>query len=105
MYVKQAHNDRLTKKFRDRMLKLYDKIKPVKRLPKRLQAFKKGDDRAFKDLNKVGEFSVEAMLVLNELIFIQEKTNYPKGSATQRLYKMFGQKDRFSVIAAATWNG
>lgn len=57
----------------------------------------------FKELDKVGEFSVEFILVVTELIGIQEKTNYPEGSLTESLYKDFGIKDRFSVIQKATW--
>ena len=66
------------------------------------QVFQSDDDAPFRSLDAVGEFSVEFLLVVSELIFIQEKTNYPTGSMTQRLYKAFGEKDRFSVIAMAT---
>ena len=34
--------------------------------------------KEFEDLNKVGEFSVEFLMVVTELILIQEKTNYPQ---------------------------
>jgi hypothetical protein len=57
----------------------------------------------FKKLNKVGEFSVEFLLVVIELIAIQEKTNYPMGTLTEELYKDLFVKDRFSVIQKATW--
>ncbi len=55
----------------------------------------------FKELDKVGEFSVEFMLVVTELMAIQEKTNYPRGSLTESLYRDFDTKDRFSVIQKA----
>lgn len=60
---------------------------------------------SFKDLNRVGEFTVEFLLVVTELMAIQEKTNYPKGSLTESLYKDFAVKDRFSVIQKAIWKG
>jgi len=41
------------------------------------------------------------LLVLTELMAIQEKTNYPKGTLTESLYRDFGVKDRFSVIQKA----
>jgi len=49
----------------------------------------------------VGEFPIEFLLVVTELLAIQEKTNYPKGSLTENLYRDFGVKDRFSVIQKA----
>jgi len=49
----------------------------------------------------VGEFTVELLLVLTELMAIQEKTDYPKGTLTESLYRDFGVKDRFSVIQKA----
>ncbi|MEW5692797.1 MAG: hypothetical protein AB1765_05830 [Candidatus Hydrogenedentota bacterium] len=56
-------------------------------------------------MDKVGEFTVEFLLVAIELVAIQEKTNYPTGTVTENLYKNFGVKDRFSVIQAAIWKG
>jgi len=53
----------------------------------------------------VGEFTIEFLLVVTELIGIQEKTNYPEGSLTESLYRDFGVADRFSVIQKATWRG
>jgi len=45
--------------------------------------------------------NIEFMLVVTELMAIQEKTNYPKGSLTESLYEDFGVKDRFQVIQKA----
>jgi hypothetical protein len=84
------------------LLAVYDKLTPMSSYPPALQVFQPGDDQQFRSLDAVGEFSVEFVLVVSELIFIQEKTNYPAGSMTQRLYQAFGVKDRFGVIAMAT---
>ena len=102
LYVKQAHDGPTTMRLRDHLLRLYDKLTPMAAYPPALQVFQPGDDAPFRSLDAVGEFSVEFLLVVSELIFIQEKTNYPAGSMTQRLYKAFGEKDRFGVIAMAT---
>jgi hypothetical protein len=102
MYVKQAHDAALTTRLRDHLLGLFDRISPVVAFPPSLQLHQATDVRPFQKLNAVGEFSVEFLLVVSELIFIQEKTNYPTGSLTQRLYEAFGVKDRFSVIGMAT---
>jgi hypothetical protein len=101
MYVKHAYNPSLTLKLRDHVLAMFGQIKPISSFPPSLQVFKLEHVGPFKELDKVGEFSVEFMLVVTELMVIQEKTNYPEGSLTESLYKAFGVKDRFSVIQKA----
>jgi len=102
MYVKQAYHPKLTMKLRDHLLSLFDELRPINFYPPKLQKFKIQDVIPYKKLDRVGEFTVEFMLVATELIMIQEKTNYPQGSLTRQLYEDFGVKDRFSVINAAT---
>lgn len=103
MYVKHAHNPRLTLELKEHILRMVSQLKPVKAFPPKFQFFKPEHVASFKALDDVGEFTVEFLLVVSELIAIQEKTNYPKGSALERLYGGFGVKDRFSVIQAAVW--
>lgn len=101
MYVKHAYNPTLALKLRDHILEMFKHIEPVDYFPPSLQFFKPGHIEPFKDLDKVGEFTVEFLLVVTELMAIQEKTNYPTGSLTESLYKDFGTRDRFSVIQKA----
>ncbi len=105
MYVKHAYNPSLTLKLKDHILKMLIQIKPVTSFPPILQFFKPEHAKPFKELDKVGEFTVEFMLVAIELVAIQEKTNYPTGTLTESLYKSFGVKDRFQVIQKAVWRG
>lgn len=105
MYVKYAYNPTLTLKLKDHILVMLSHIKPINYFPPCLQFFKEDHTKPFKELDQVGEFTVEFLLVVSELLAIQEKTNYPKGSLTERLYQSFGVKDRFSVIQSATWRG
>jgi hypothetical protein len=107
MYVKEARYPRLTLKLRDHLLAVYKRLAPIRYFPPRLQVYRPAHKRRFSRLGAVGEFSTEFFLIVNELIFIQEKTNYPKGSLTQKLYKAFRHRDwdRFSVIAQASWRG
>ncbi len=105
MYVKNAFNSKLTLELKNHILEVFSKIQPINHYPPRLQIFKPEHVKPFIDLDRVGEFSVEFMLVTTELIMIQEKTNYPRGSLTQRLYTDFGVKDRFSVIQSAVFRG
>jgi hypothetical protein len=102
MYVKYAHNPELTLRLRHYFLEVYERITPVDCYPPELQIFNPSKVDPFVDLNSVGEFSVEFMMVVTELVMIQEKTNYPEGSLTQKLYSDFGVKDRFAVISSAS---
>jgi len=101
MYIKYAYNPSLTLKLKEHILTMLGQIKPINSFPPVLQFFKPEHIEQFKDLDKVGEFTVEFLLVVTELIAIQEKTNYPEGSLTESLYKDFGIKDRFQVIQKA----
>jgi hypothetical protein len=101
MYVKYAHNPLLTLRLKDHILTMLSQIKPIDSFPPTLQFFKPEHTEPFKDLDKVGEFTVEFLLIVTELMAIQERTNYPAGSLTESLYKAFGVNDRFSVIQKA----
>ncbi|GIV06224.1 MAG: hypothetical protein KatS3mg016_1799 [Fimbriimonadales bacterium] len=105
LYVKEAYDAALTYQLRDYLVNLFQQIQPISSYPPRLQVYKPGNEQQFARLDAVGEFSVEFLLVVSELIFIQEKTNYPGGSLTLELYKAFGKEDRFSVINRATFRG
>jgi hypothetical protein len=105
LYVKQAHDPATTLALRDHLLTVYGRILPVTRFPPALQVFRPADVEPFAALDSVGELSVEFLLVVSELIFIQEKTNYPQGSMTERLYRAFGHEDRFKVVSRATYRG
>lgn len=102
LYVKEAYNKSLTHQLRDHLLQVFAQVQPATGFPPTLQVYQPGHEKPFSALNVVGEFSIEFMLVVSELIFIQEKTNYPQGSRTRELYEAFGNKDRFSVIHMAT---
>jgi len=101
MYVKYAYNPLLTLRLKEHILTMFNSISPINTFPPALQFFKPEHIEPFKELDKVGEFTVEFLLVITELLAIQEKTNYPSGSLTESLYEDFGVKDRFSVVQKA----
>jgi hypothetical protein len=101
LYVKYAHNPALTLVLRDHLIHLMEQVQPIAAYPPALQVYKANQIAQFADLNAVGEFSVEFVLVAAELLFIQEKTNYPEGKLTQQMYTGFGVKDRYSIIGLA----
>lgn len=101
LYVKYAYNPQLTIKLKEHILEMFNHIKPIDYFPPKLQFFQPQHIEPFRELDAVGEFSVEFLLIVSELLAIQEKTNYPAGSLTESLYKDFAVKDRFSVIQKA----
>jgi hypothetical protein len=103
LYVKEAYNKTLTHDLRDHLIWVFDQVQPITSYPPTLQVYEPNHAQRFAALDNVGEFSVEFLLIVSELIFIQEKTNYPQGSLTKELYEAFGVMDRFSVIHKATY--
>jgi hypothetical protein len=91
----------LTLELKDHILTMLRNLRPTNSFPPSLQFFQPDHVERFRELDRVGEFTVEFLLVVTELIGIQEKTNYPQGSLTESLYRDFGKKDRFSVIQKA----
>ena len=73
MYVKHAHNPSLTLKLKEHILTMLKSIRPVTSFPPSLQFFKPEHIEPFKDLDRVGEFTVEFLLVVTELMAMQEK--------------------------------
>jgi hypothetical protein len=102
LYVKEAYDKELTHRLRDHLLQVFEAVHPIDSYPPKLQFFKPEHALLFQSLDAVGEMSVEFLLVVSELIFIQEKTNYQGGSLTYKLYQDFGVKDRFTVVNTAT---
>jgi len=87
------------------VLSVFQKIQPVTHFPPKFQVFTSGDVDQFEGLNGFGEYDVEFVLAVSELLMIQEKTNYPLGSMTQAMYSAFGKDDIFGVISAASFRG
>lgn len=105
LYLKWAGNKDLTLKLRDHMLSVFQRIRPITSFPPQFQVFTPADVDQFKRLNGFGEYDVEFVLTVSELLMIQERTNYPLGSMTQAMYSAFGREDIFGVISAASFRG
>ncbi|MEM4208986.1 MAG: hypothetical protein QW833_01185 [Candidatus Anstonellaceae archaeon] len=105
LYMKLSRNEKLTIKLVDHIInEIIMKVKPLNKFPPTLQVFKKEQAKKFKELNKYGEYSVEFILVVIELIMIQEVTNYPNGTMNLNLFKKFRNKESiYSVVSAATF--
>lgn len=107
LYMKLSKNEALTMKLVDHIIhNIILKVKPATTFPPQLQIFKQEHVEEFKELDNYGEYSVEFILVVVELIMIQEKTNYPTGTMNLNLFRKFRNKESiFSVVSAATFRG
>lgn len=105
LYMKLSKNKKLTLKLVDYLIDMMKKLEPETKFPPSLQAYDKKDIDKFKELDKYGQYSVEFILVVTELIMIQEKTNYPTGTMNVKVFEKFRDKhnDIFSVVSAATF--
>ena len=105
LYMKLSRNEELTLKLVDYLINMMKKLKPVTQYPPYLQVYGKQDFSEFEELNSYGEYSVEFIVVVIELIMIQEKTNYPTGMMNIKVFERFRDKhdDIFAVVSAATF--
>lgn len=107
LYMKKVGDKDLTMQLVDHLLEnVILKVRPSTTNPPQLQVFSSDQVQRFQTLDAYGEYTVEFLLVVGELIAIQERTNYPLGTMTERLFRSFREeKDIFSVVSAATFRG
>ena len=105
LFAKRTGNKALTDQLVDHIISnIILKVSPATAHPPALQVFSPAHANAFRDLNQYGEYSVEFLLVVTELIMIQEKTNYPDGTLNLNLFKKLREgADIFSIVSAATF--
>lgn len=106
LYMKLSKNEELTLSLIDHIIDVIKKVQPVEKYPPELQLFKPQDTKPFEELNVYGEYSLDFILPVVELIMIQEKTNYPTGTMNLAVFEKFrnSHQDIFSVVSAATFS-
>lgn len=105
LYIKYFHNKKLTHELKEYFVSLLDKVEPIQSYPPKILFFKKKYAEEFKELDDVGIFSIEALMVYTELLMTQERTNYPPMTFNRRLFNDFLVRDIYSVINTATHVG
>ena len=105
LYIKYFHDKELTEELKKYFLDLLDKVKPIEHYPPKILFFKKEFAKKYKELDDVGIFSVETLMVYVELLMTQEKTNYPPMIFNRKLFNDFLRKNIYSVINTATHVG
>lgn len=102
--LKRQGNPVLTNRLVEHLLDVLRQLQPIDSYPPSFQCLTSGEVREFDELNKFGEYKVEFLLAIFELIMIQEVTNYPTGTMNRRLFeKILEGKDIFSLVSAATF--
>jgi len=107
LYMKRTGNKPLTMQLINHIIdEIILNVHPSTSNPPVLQIFSPQHVERFQALDAYGEYSVEFLLVVTELIMIQEKTNYPQGVMNLNLFQLFrNEADIFSVVNAATFRG
>ena len=106
LYQKRGAKPALVNDFVDHIISIIGATAPASGYPPVLRAFDEAQIERFAGLGDIGEYGVEFLLVVIELIMIQERTNYPSGDMNRRLFRKFRDgEDIFSVVGAATFRG
>ena len=107
LYMKSSGDRLLTAALVDHILgNILARARPSQSYPPQLQVFSQEHVPAFKALEQFGEYPLDFLLVVLELIIIQEKTNYPRGTMNLELFRRFREGgDIFSVVSLATFRG
>ena len=80
------------------------KVSAAEIFPPKLEIYSQDQITRFESLNYYGEYSIEFLFVVIELIMIQEKTNYPNGTLNVTLFEKFRDgADIFSIVSAASF--
>ena len=106
LYLKKAGNHESTLELINKIINIIKHVRPANNFPPQLDQFIPTISEQFADLDKYGEYSVEFLLVIAELIMIQEKTNYPDGTLNLDVFSNFyNGADIFSIVSTATYRG
>ncbi|MHA1677555.1 MAG: hypothetical protein ACTSW3_02110 [Promethearchaeota archaeon] len=110
LLIKREHNKNLVNKFIRYLLDVWKKVEPFKTKEDQQKCELKFTNpenlKEFEELNNYGEYSVEFIGHILELIMIQEKT----GSIKAHMFKdtleaILNNKDIFSIVSKATFRG
>ena len=105
IYRRRVVVPRATDKLIDHFIEVIEHTKGVTRLPPALVQFSLDSVNRFSQLglDDVGQYDLELLFVLFELVQIQEETNYPGGWVPTKLYKLIRDNgDNLAEVAYLT---
>jgi len=102
--LKRQGNPELTQRLIRFFNEMLEHIEAADEYPPRFQIYRPGIGEPFKELSEYGDYDVEFLIAIFELIMIQEKTNYPAGTLNLKLFKRLEEgADIFTLVSAATF--
>jgi len=110
LLIKKEHNRDLTLRFVKFLLEMWDKVKPFKSKAEqqkcRLTISTKSNLKEFEELNQYGEYPIEFIATLLELLMIQEKTGNAKAFMFKGVLEaILEEKDIFQIVSSAGYKG
>ncbi|HII39184.1 TPA: hypothetical protein HA318_04255 [Candidatus Micrarchaeota archaeon] len=110
LLIKKEHNRTLTLEFVKFLLGMWDKTEPFGNQTQQqeceLKVSTKHNIEQFEKLDSYGEYSVEFIAKVLELIMIQEKTGLAKAFMFRNLLQaIYDEKDIFSIVSSAGYRG
>lgn len=110
LLLKKEHNEKLTLEFIEYLYNMYDKIEPFKTKEDQQKCELKFTNpenlKRFEELNQYGQYSVEFIGHVIELLSIEEKTSMEGAFMFKDVLKALkDKKDIFSIVSSATHNG
>lgn len=111
--MKMQGDEKLTKAYLSAIQKCWDKCVPLKNNDyETLKALIKAGEKEieiekYSKLNQFGEYNVEFLYVLMELLAVQEKTNNPNAYMFGRVIHEIMKEDRdiFKIVSTAVYGG
>ena len=103
IFGKRVASPILTNALLDHVISMIGLVQPATAFPPHLRFFSPSQVARFSPLDAIGEYSVEFLLVVVELIMTQERTNYPSGRMTLDVFtRLRSGSDIYSVVSKAT---
>ena len=108
--LKKEHNRDLTLQFVKYLLDVYDKVEPFKTKDEQRKCelkYTRGDEiKRFEPLNSYGQFSIEFLGCIMELMSIEEKTGSSKAHMFRDvLQALYETDDIFAITNTASFRG
>jgi hypothetical protein len=110
LLLKKQHNRDLTLAFVNYLLNSYDQVKPFSCREDQQRCalrFSTPDElKQFAELDQYGEYSVQFIATVMELLAIEEKTGHSAAFMFRKVLKALAdEKDIFGLVSTATHNG
>ena len=107
LLIKKEHDRNLTLEFINYLFSMYDKIQPFKSKAEQQKCelnFTNPENlKKFEELNKYGQYSIEFIGHVIELLSIEEKTGFEGAFMFKKvLQALKDEKDIFSIVSTAT---